>query len=86
MSMTYPEHEKLKKIQKQSQTIGTFLDWLQNERKPTLQLCQVDTEVEHYYPTHVGIQDLLSEYFKIDLVKLEKEKREILDEFRRRSK
>ena len=31
--MKYPEHEKLKKIQDQSQIVGEFLEWLSCEHE-----------------------------------------------------
>lgn len=33
----YPEHEKLSKIQNQSQSIGEFLEWLKTEKNGFLQ-------------------------------------------------
>lgn len=37
---------------------------------------------EGWYPDHRSINQVLAEYFEIDLDKLEAEKREMLDEFR----
>ena len=38
---------------------------------------------EGFQPVHTSIQDLLAEYFKIDLQKVEVERRRVLDDFRR---
>ena len=85
----YPEHEKLHQVKDKSQAIGEFLDWLGNEREPRAQLCELvkseDTEDYEFTPIVKNIQMILAEYFKIDLEKLEKEKRDILDDFRKRA-
>ena len=107
----YPEHEKLQKVKDQSQTIGAFLEWL-NERE--MHLCKYYKErgglfinsktgkpthmfdnnaidnpdhlSEGYYPEMVTIENLLSEYFEIDLNILEQEKRQMLDNLRKEEK
>ena len=76
----YPEHDKLKEIQEESQIIGEFLDncgytlakW---SKEPHL--------VDYAELVPVGsIPDILAEYFGIDQNKLEAEKRAMLDEMR----
>lgn len=80
----YPEHEKLEAIKDESQAIGAFLDWLQNERQPTLQLCAVTNHTDHpFQPIYFGIQELLAEYFDINLKKIEAEKNKMLKEIRK---
>lgn len=79
MSNKYPEHEKLNKIADKSQVIGEFLEYLQDEKRYLL--CELVCETK-YYPVHVSIQDLLADFFGIDQKKLEKEKREMLEEIR----
>jgi hypothetical protein len=87
MSNTYPEHEKLKEVRDKSQAIHEFLEWLQqseykmflahyfrNERGRTSDLIVPNTK---------AITDLVAEFLEIDLVKLENEKREMLEEFRK---
>ncbi len=67
----YPEHDKLNTLSSDSQAIGEFLEssgytlgvWNGNHLRPTLKTTL----------------DILSEYFEIDQVKLENEKREMLD-------
>lgn len=85
MRQSYPEHDKLHAIKDQSQAIGAFLDWLQNEREPTIVLC---TRTQYkwdnlYQPAHVPIPDLLAEYFEINQDKLEEEKVAMLDKIRK---
>ncbi len=65
--MKTPECDKLYKVKDESQTIGEFLDWLQEEH-------------EIFLP--FSITDLLAEYFEIDLKEVERERRAILDELR----
>ena len=85
--MEYPEHEKLSAISDQSQAIGQFLDWLQNEKAVTLAE-YLDEDGGHWgearlVPIHRSIQHWLAEYFGIDLEVIETEKREMLDKQRR---
>jgi len=74
--MKYEEHEKLHKVKDQSQTIGQFLEWL-NEQYT---LCESDEDT--YYPTHINIEKLLATYFEIDLDKIENEKQQMLKAIR----
>ena len=87
----YPEHEKLKEIQENSQACANFLDWLQNDKGVVLGKYKTikdwdERDTERLLPTHVNIQNLLAEYFEIDQAKLEQEKRAILDEIRKNNK
>jgi len=83
MKINYPEHEKLKAVQKESQAIGEFLDWLTGEKKIELAKWNEDERVEdRLLPWHHSTEKLLADYFKIDLVKLEAEKRKMLAELR----
>ncbi len=77
----YPEHDKLKEIQPESQIIGAFLD------NCGYTLCDFDIEpflTEHgeYVPVCGSIQEILAHYFSIDLDRIEAEKRAILDEMK----
>lgn len=76
--MNYPECEKMKDVQEDSQKIGEFLDWLLNKRG--LVICK--WEKSGYFEYRRNIEELLAEYFGIDLNKVEKEKRQMLDEIR----
>lgn len=77
--LKYPEHEKLILVQDQSQSIGEFLEWLTNEKG--LSFCSFDEGGvnEAYYSN----QELLAEYFGIDLYKIEQEKKQMLKEIRK---
>lgn len=79
MKDKYPEHEKLKEIQPDSQKIGEFLEWLQDEKR--LELCHfVGDEL---VPSYTSKMQLLAEFFEIDQKKIEEEKQAMIDEMRR---
>lgn len=79
--METPECDKLSAITERSQVIGEFLDWLQHER--SVELCERDCLSDKLMMCSSSIEQLLAEYFEIDLEKVEQEKRAILDELRK---
>ena len=82
------ELEKMKDVQKESQAIGEFLEWLNTKGWFICQWFEDEDsgEEEQLLPIHKGIEQLLAEYYHIDLVKVEQEKKEILDDFNERTK
>jgi hypothetical protein len=74
----FPEHEKMAKITDKSQAIGEFLTWLGDEKSIYL------TDHSDYRLEGIPVQwgPLLYEFFEIDPVKIETEKRAMLDEMR----
>lgn len=81
--MKYPECEKLREVHSQSQVIGQFLDWLQHEKR--ISLAEYD-EYDRLQWAAKKNEDLLAEFFDIDLKKVEEERRAILDELRKANK
>jgi len=81
----YPECEKMSKVKEQSQIIGEFLDWLQNERGITLAEYGSGLNNQHLYPIYKTIEKILAEYFEIDLDKVEQERRAMLDVLRKKN-
>ena len=81
--MDYPEHEKLKAIQRESQAIGEFMEWLQKEKD--LDICEFhdDGRRDPYFPYQGSVSNLLEEFFDIGPKKLEAEKQAMLDEMRK---
>jgi hypothetical protein len=77
--MKYPEHKKLNISTHKSQVIGEFLDW---QRTKCRRLCFFDLTYDGYRPVNNTIEEILAEYFEIDLVKLEQEKKLILEKLR----
>lgn len=78
-----PECDKLSKISDQSQIIGEFLEWLTNER--SIQICILDNFSGKFLPYRFSMEQLLAEYFDIDLDKVEQERRLILKNLRSKS-
>jgi hypothetical protein len=85
--VTYPEHERLKAVSKESNAIGQFLDWLAGKytigKWEELECpCGSGDEVEQLMPARPPIEKLLAEYFEINLDILEKEKQAMLASIR----
>lgn len=78
VAVLYPEHEKLKLVQAESQCQGEFLDWLSEQG---INLATWGPH-EHLYPINTSIRDLLAQYHEIDQKVLEAEKRQMLDVLR----
>jgi hypothetical protein len=87
----YPECEKMLAVKSKSQPIGEFIEWLRGERGIVLaKWCDKDEDGEDYLdsgysrlvPVHIRIEDLLAEYFGIDLKRIEQEKRIMLSKLR----
>ena len=73
----YPECEKMQAVQKESQAIGQFLDHMGMQEEVIF--CRYSTESGEYEPVRKSIEQMLSEYFEIDLVAMEKEKVAMLE-------
>jgi hypothetical protein len=80
----YPEHEKLRAVKHLTQNIHDFLEWLETEKNIGMGEFEADDDehVGDFYPISARIEDLIAEFFEIDLKVLENEKRAMLDEFR----
>lgn len=109
----YPECEKLAKVSKESNSIGAFLDWLQEqgisltkwqdegdngepryidettgEQASMLALNSINNPEceewsEGYFAINTPTEKLLAQYFDIDMNKVEKERRQILEDIRK---
>jgi hypothetical protein len=77
-----PECDKLLAVSDKSQTLADFLEWLRHDRRPSLVLCELDEPRDEFYPSRLGIEQLLAEYFHIDLNKVEDERRALLEAIR----
>lgn len=76
----YEEHEKLKLVKDKSEICGHFLDWLKGERNPQIVLSEDTGNCD--VPCFKRTEQLLAEYFEIDLDKLEKEKCQMIEGLR----
>ena len=81
----YPEHDKLTKVRDSSQLIGEFLDWAgqQGMSLCTCEESEYRRERDAYIPVRKRIEDLLAEFYEINLTKLEHEKQAMLDALRK---
>jgi hypothetical protein len=75
-----PTLKKMRRVKPQSQPIGEFLEWL---KRQGLAVC--DEENGEWNPISMSTERLLAKYFKIDLLKADKEKQALLDAARRAS-
>lgn len=85
MKSEYPECEKMAAVKDQSQKIGEFIEWLRSEKD--WEICEWWGKLNHggsYSPARFSTENLLAEFFNIDLDKVEKERRQMLDELRRK--
>lgn len=73
--MNLPEHEKLKDVQPNSQSIGEFIGWLGEQG---IWLCRPGP-FDRFQPMNDDMNKLLAQYFEIDLRALEAEKLLMLD-------
>ena len=73
-----PTLDKIKAVHEESQSIGEFLEWLTQDHW----ICDYDKDAGTFFPTYSGIEQLLAEYFDIDLDQAEKERQALLDELR----
>lgn len=84
----YPMCTKLSSVKDESQSIGRFLDWLQ-EREEPITLCLHSYHrgrgEDEYFPARIPFQKLLAEYFEIDENKLEEERRTMLEELQEKA-
>ena len=82
MSGEYPECEKLTAVAPQSQAIGEFLvEFLPDKG---IALCELDEDSGRWHPAHRSVNDLLAEFFGIDMDRVEQERRQILRDMARR--
>lgn len=79
----YPETPMLDRMQRnytESQSIGTFLDWLRNEREPAVELTVYPEDAPSWYAVRCPktTEQLLAEHFFIDLAAVERERGVVL--------
>ena len=81
----YPEHDKLKAVSEDSEKLGEFLEWLGEQGYVLARWQKVPECDERLWPCRETIEQILAKRFDIDLKVLEKEKRQIIEEFKRRA-
>lgn len=70
-----PECRRLAAVSSQSQPIGEFLEWLADAG---FHLAEYDRRGDRLVPSPLGTNKLLALYFKIDLARVERERRRLL--------
>jgi hypothetical protein len=83
---TYPMHEKLKALGTNRAAVQRFIDWLYDEQE--WQICEeMEYERGEYgdrlLPIMKRREDIMAEFFEIDLTMLDDEKRAMLDHIRK---
>lgn len=75
----YPECEKIADARDKSQAIGEFLSWLGEEKEIELaEWHKPGTDNERLFPVNINKEELLAEFFGIDLVRAEEERRQMI--------
>ena len=76
----YPEHERLALVTERSQAIGDFLEWASGKGYHLLKWHEFEDGAD--YIPFPPVVKMLAEFFDIDLDKIEREKRAMLDYMR----
>ncbi len=77
----YPEHEKLSGVSKLSQQLGAFIEWMGYEKGWSI--CEYREDMNEYHRVPLNVNEVLAGFYKIDLVKLEEEKVDMINECRK---
>jgi hypothetical protein len=86
---SYPEHEKLAQVAKQSQAIGEFIVWMAEEKH--WQVCEdgnaeaIGLHMSDWKPVRVEMNTMLAEFFEIDQKVLNDEKEAMVEAIRKHS-
>lgn len=74
-----PECAKLVSVSPDSQKIGEFIDWLNENGIRLCRWTELEDAPDQYMEIHDPMEKLLARYFEIDLDKVETERRALLD-------
>jgi hypothetical protein len=80
----YPEHAKTHALKAQSEGIFDFLQWAADKKGLRFGRSVFDDDEGEVFieAGDYALREVLAEYFKVDLDRLETEKRQMLDELR----
>ena len=77
---SYPQHDKLTEYQKPKEIIEGFIGWIQDNYKIEFaQYKELDEFTHPLVPIEKKPEDLVAEYFGINLKQLEVERRQMLE-------
>ena len=85
----YPELDKIQEVKEKSQELGEFLEWLTRKYVLANWVDGVDDmgfETSLLFRNSDNTEKILADYFGIDLVKAEKEREQLLENFRNQIK
>jgi hypothetical protein len=74
------ELDRLAEHHDESMIISNFIDWLIDEDGK--EICKFHADDDAYYPIRKNGETLIAKYFDIDMVKVEKERRALLEKIR----
>jgi len=81
--MKTPNLDKVQEVSDQSHQIGEFLEWLENNDIVLAQFHRpTQLPADCLMPLNKKIEEILADYFEIDLVQMEKEKCMLLEKLR----
>lgn len=80
----YPEHQKLKRVMHKTQFVHDFLEFC-NTQGVYLGKEETNGSINHSFFVHADFDKLMYQFIEVDPVKLEKEKRAMLDLCRKKS-
>lgn len=78
-----PECDKMLSLEKERNIIGDFLTWLNAEGYWICELKQTECNDDIFHPMHKSIEHWIAEHLKLNMAKIEKERRAILEEVRK---
>lgn len=76
----YPECDKMLAVKDESHAISAFLDFLQENGYSICEL--IERNHHNWQPVYKSNEELMAEHFGINLDRVEKERRQMLKEFR----
>lgn len=80
-----PMLDRMKAVRERTQAIGEFLEWLQSRGYVLCSRTEGECPDIPYLPAAKSTEELLAEYFGIDLDAAERERRAVLEWVRQRS-
>lgn len=79
-----PMLDKMRAVRERSQAIGEFLEWLQGKGYILCRRTRGEEMHFPYLPAGKSIEELLAEFFEVDLDVAERERRTVLEYVRQR--
>lgn len=82
LSANYSEHDKVRTVKEDSQKLGEFLEWMESREIVFAVWIKSDNiwQEDELRPFHINIEQLLADFFKIDLKKLQTESEQMYAE------